>query len=404
MAKPLVVTTTALKAIVYLFLIAMTLSYANSARILDELEPENPAVVSPPATTTVPAPTTTSPSGQVQATTPTTVEDDEADPPLPDETEAPVTVAAPLPVGPINTATRPPNGPAPVVATSDTEAKPAGPQTTTTTSPPLSFFMHDILGGSHASNRIVTGIIARTDINGIRFSQPNNNIFPLQGGTPLVNINNLINPNTAPLLTGLTGAQTNTLLQNTGNNNNVVNSNNQPFVTAGNLPAGSALQKLMFGSITVVDDELTEGHELGSDVIGKAQGFYLASSLDGTSHTMAFSVLLHEGENHGEIEDTISFFGVHRTATPDSQIAVIGGTGKYENAKGYASVETLPQVDQHTTDGVDTIMHFSVYLSECMSVCMDVFLVGIVLLACQRPSPSSALSEADVERTASDSD
>jgi len=120
----------------------------------------------------------------------------------------------------------------------------------------------------------------------------------------------------------------------------------------------------MFGSITVVDNELTEGHELGSAVIGKAQGFYLASSMDGTSHTMAFTVLLHGGENHGDIEDTISFFGVHRTATADSQIAIIGGTGKYENAKGYATVETLPQVDQHTTDGVDTIMHFNVYISE----------------------------------------
>jgi hypothetical protein len=254
------------------------------------------------------------------------------------------------------------------VATSATVAKPAGSQTTTaTTSPPLSFFMHDILGGSHPSNRIVTGIIARTEINGIPFSQPNNNFFPLQGGTPLVNINNLnnlINPNNAPLLTGLTGTQTNTFLQNTGNNNNVANGNNQPFVTAGNLPAGSALQKLMFGSITVVDNELTEGHELGSAVIGKAQGFYLASSMDGTSHTMAFTVLLHGGENHGDVEDTISFFGVHRTATADSQIAIIGGTGKYENAKGYATVETLPQVDQHTTDGVDTIMHFNVYLSE----------------------------------------
>jgi hypothetical protein len=279
----------------------------------------------------------------------------------------PVRVAAPLPAGPITTTT-PPSGPAPLVATSATVAKPAGSQTTTaTTSPPLSFFMHDILGGSHPSNRIVTGIIARTEINGIPFSQPNNNFFPLQGGTPLVNINNLnnlINPNNAPLLTGLTGTQTNTFLQNTGNNNNVANGNNQPFVTAGNLPAGSALQKLMFGSITVVDNELTEGHELGSAVIGKAQGFYLASSMDGTSHTMAFTVLLHGGENHGDVEDTISFFGVHRTATADSQIAIIGGTGKYENAKGYATVETLPQVDQHTTDGVDTIMHFNVFLSE----------------------------------------
>lgn len=391
MARLLFVTTTSLKAIVYFFLIAMTLSYANSARILDGVEPENPAVVGPPVTTAVPAPTTTLPSGQFQATTPSTVEDGEADPPLPDETVAPdtavaapvadavtpvddgtapvappVRVAAPLPAGPITTTT-PPSGPAPLVATSATVAKPAGSQTTTaTTSPPLSFFMHDILGGSHPSNRIVTGIIARTEINGIPFSQPNNNFFPLQGGTPLVNINNLnnlINPNNAPLLTGLTGTQTNTFLQNTGNNNNVANGNNQPFVTAGNLPAGSALQKLMFGSITVVDNELTEGHELGSAVIGKAQGFYLASSMDGTSHTMAFTVLLHGGENHGDVEDTISFFGVHRTATPDSQIAVIGGTGKYENAKGYASVETLPQVDQHTTDGVDTIMHFNVYLS-----------------------------------------
>ncbi|KAJ6432739.1 hypothetical protein OIU84_019890 [Salix udensis] len=389
MAKLLFVTTTALKAIVYFILIAMTLSQANSARILDEALPGNPAVVGFPATTAVPAPTTTLSSGQVQATTPTTVENGVADPPLPDETAVPdtavaapvadavtpvedgtaavtppVTVAAPLPAG-ATTTTTPLSGPAPVVATGATVAKPAGSQiTTATTSPPFSFFMHDILGGSHPSNRIVTGIIARTEINGIPFSQPNNNLFPLQGGTPLSsvnNLNNLINPNTAPLLTGLTGTQTNSFLQNTGNNNNVANGNNQPFVTAGNLPAGSALQKLMFGSITVVDNELTEGQELGSAVIGKAQGFYLASSMDGTSHTMAFTVLLHGG---GDVEDTISFFGVHRTSTPDSQIAVIGGTGKYDNAKGYATVETLPQVNQHTTDGVDTIMHFNVYLSE----------------------------------------
>lgn len=121
----------------------------------------------------------------------------------------------------------------------------------------------------------------------------------------------------------------------------------------------------MFGSVTVIDDDLTENHELGSTVIGKAQGFYLASSLDGNSHTMAVTVLLHGGDHdHHEVEDTISFFGVHRTAAPESQIAVIGGTGTYENAKGYAVVESLHQEDQHTTDGVDTIMHISVYLSE----------------------------------------
>ncbi|WCJ19498.1 Disease resistance-responsive (dirigent-like protein) family protein [Euphorbia peplus] len=348
------------KSLIFLFLLAITLSFATSARILDDVAPQDPIFVDPPtSTSTLPNPNpTTFPSGQIPVSTvgvaPTPLDDDVIDPPIPEaevplpdpEVEEPVAVPAPVSL-PATVATS--TNPTVVAATS---------------APSLSFFMHDILGGTQPSVRVVTGIIARTDINGIPFSVPNNNFFPIQGGIPLPNvnnINNLINPNTAPLITGLNPGQTNTVLQNSANNNNVVNGNNQPFVTAGQLPPGS-IQKVMFGSITVIDDELTEGHELGSAVLGKAQGFYLASSLDGTSHTMAFTMLLHGGDNH--IDDTISFFGVHRTASHESQIAVVGGTGKYEDAKGYATVETLPQVDQHTTDGVDTVMHFTVYLTE----------------------------------------
>ncbi|KDP46122.1 hypothetical protein JCGZ_06633 [Jatropha curcas] len=366
-----------LKATIHIFLLAITFSAANSARVLDDVDPQNPVFVDPPATLTIP-PSTTLPSGQVPAIAPdeadsplpvpqvpTTVEAPDADVEAPDADVAPITppitVAAPIPL-PTTTTSTSPSGPATAVPTSATVANPA------TSAPQLSFFMHDILGGSTPSVRVVTGIIARTDINGIPFSEPNNNFFPVQGGIPLTNIdniNNLINPNTAPLITGLNPGQTgtSTVLQNSGNNNNVVNSNNQPFVSAGQIPASSTLQRIMFGSITVIDDELTEGHELGSAVMGKAQGFYLASSLDGTSHTMALTIMLH-GEGNGHVEDTISFFGVHRTASHTSQIAVIGGTGKYENGKGYATVETLPQENQHVTDGVDTVMHFNVYLSE----------------------------------------
>ncbi|KAM3698156.1 hypothetical protein ACJW31_06G167600 [Castanea mollissima] len=432
MAKLSLLTTKTLKATMYLLFLAIILGCANSARILDELDTQppilpNPSQLSNPATTTVPnvtptvGPTTTLPSGQIPATTtttPTTIVDD-TDSPLP-ETETPdanTTPVAPVvsptvdpvadtpqpepetpnvdttPVAPIinpvaqpnvqvpNTIPTPVAGVAPVASPTPTTTSPTGPTPITTATsatpgppiPPLTFFMHDVLGGTHPSARVVTGIIANTQINGLPFSKPNDNVFPVSGGVPLTNqnLNGLLNNNNnLPFLAGLNGIgpQSSTTFQNSGNNDVTNGGNSQPFVTAGQLPSAASLQKLMFGSLTVFDDELTEGQELGSAVIGKAQGFYLASSLDGTSQTIAVTVLLSHGagQQHQDqtvVEDTISFFGVHRTASHESQIAVVGGTGKYENAKGYATLGSLHQEDQHTTDGVDTILQFSVYLS-----------------------------------------
>ncbi|XVF46462.1 hypothetical protein PTKIN_Ptkin03bG0028400 [Pterospermum kingtungense] len=203
--------------------------------------------------------------------------------------------------------------------------------------PTLSFFMHDIFGGSAPSVRVVAGIMANTqpqvNENGIPFSKPNGAIFPKSHGVPLIN--------------------------NGNKNLMVTNGKSLPFVTAGQLPQGAMLQKLLFGTITVIDDELTKGHELGSSIIGKAQGFYLASSMDGSSHTMAFTAMFHDDD-----EDAISFFGVHRTVAVESPIAVVGGTGRYENAQGYAIIETLHHTNEYTTDGIDTLIQFSVYLTH----------------------------------------
>ncbi|KAL0322294.1 UNVERIFIED_CONTAM: Serine carboxypeptidase-like 20 [Sesamum calycinum] len=304
-------------------------------------------------------PTTTLPSGQFPATA--TVPTTDLAPVVPTEPAAPV--VAPVPdVPPVTTpVTTPSSGAA---ATSTTTAAATSATTAAATSgdhSTFSFFMHDILGGSQPSGRVVAGIVANSDANNLPFSKPNNQIFPINGGVPLNTINGVINNNNYPFLVGLNGSPTNTLVQSNGNNV-VTDNNNQAFVTAGQLPQGLTIQQLMFGSVTVVDNEITEGHELGTGVLGKAQGFYITSSTDGSSHTLVLTALFHGGDHH-EIVDTVSFFGVHRTATPMSQIAVVGGTGKYENAKGYATIETLPHVDQHTTDGVETITHFTVYLT-----------------------------------------
>ncbi|KAD2393580.1 hypothetical protein R6Q59_012129 [Mikania micrantha] len=347
-------TSTILKVTICIFWLAISLECLNGTRILLDTSSSIDETTTP-----VQDSTPTLPSGQI----PTNV------------------ASAPI-VGPTTTS---PTNVAPTIGTTSNVAPvatPTGvtPNSVTTTGgsgatdasvvsgehPTLSFFMHDVIGGSHATSRVVTGIVASSSANVVPFSTPNSQVFPITGGVPLNNINGIVNNNNLPFLAGFNGNNPNnpassTVLQNTGNNNVDNGGNNLPFVAAGQLPAGITLQQLMFGSITVIDNELTEGHELGTGVLGRGQGFYLSSSLDGSSHTFALTTLFH-GSDH-EVDDTISFFGVHRTASEISHIAVIGGTGKYEEAKGYATIESLPKVDEHTTDGVETIVHVNVYLT-----------------------------------------
>ncbi|KAK4269793.1 hypothetical protein QN277_022902 [Acacia crassicarpa] len=223
---------------------------------------------------------------------------------------------------------------------------------------PLTFFMHDTLGGSNPTARAVTGVVTNPAINAqVAFAKPNGANIPLNGGLPQ-NKNNggFLNNNNLPFLTGLGGNPGNIV-----NNNNNIGGNGFPVTNVNLLPAGMTLQKVMFGTMTVFDDELTEGHELGSGLIGKAQGFYLASGVDGTSQVLAFTAMFEENG----YADSISFLGVHRLQVSESQLAVIGGTGKYLNAKGFAIAKAFPVTDndQHTTDGVETLLQFTVYLT-----------------------------------------
>ncbi|XP_010487947.1 PREDICTED: dirigent protein 25-like [Camelina sativa] len=227
----------------------------------------------------------------------------------------------------------------------------------------LVFFMHDILGGSNPTARAVTGVVANAALSGqIPFAKTNGANLPISNGVPTDNNNNgILNNNNVPLLVGL-GGTTSNILQSNGNNM----LNGLPVANGGQLPSGSSLQMLMFGTLTVIDNELTEGHELGSGLLGKAQGFYVASAIDGTSQTMAFTAMFESGG----YEDSISFFGIHRTATSESHLGVMGGTGKYMNARGYAIVKTFTgasgtqqQQPQRFTDGLETVLECTVYLS-----------------------------------------
>nr|GMD22578.1 dirigent protein 25-like isoform X2 [Ipomoea batatas] len=200
-----------------------------------------------------------------------------------------------------------------------------------------------------------------TPVSGVAFAKPNGAVLAVNNGVDVNNANSgIISNNNIPFLTGLSGI-TGNAIQNNGNNNNIIGGGfGFPALNMAQLGSGITFQKLMFGTMTVFDDELTEGHELNSGLVGKAQGFYIASSEDGTSQTMAFTVMFHSGS----YSDSLTFFGVHRIRVSESHLAIMGGTGKYVNAKGFATVKTIPAApNQQETDGVQTVLHITVYLA-----------------------------------------
>ncbi|CAF2260978.1 hypothetical protein HID58_031157 [Brassica napus] len=359
--------------ILFLFVLSLAITFVSPARLLNEEEDIG----------LVPVPTTTSGSGLFPTSTGITTGASPASGgsgplntlsgsgPLPTTGSGslPVASSVPLPATVPGSLPTTGSGPVPVASSGPLPAAGSGPLPTAGSGAggllpdhTLVFFMHDILGGSNPTARAVTGVVANAALSGqLPFAKPNGANLPVSNGVPSNSNNNgILNNNNVPLLVGL-GGTTSSILQNNGNSL----LNGLPVANGGQLPSGSSLQMLMFGTMTVMDNELTEGHELGSGLLGKAQGFYVASAVDGTSQTMAFTAMFESGG----YEDSISFFGVHRTAASESHLGVMGGTGKYVNARGYAVVKTYTggsgntQQPHQFTDGLETVLECTVYLS-----------------------------------------
>ncbi|XP_066400680.1 dirigent protein 16-like [Miscanthus floridulus] len=217
---------------------------------------------------------------------------------------------------------------------------------------PLELYMHDILGGSSPTARPITGLLGNIYNGQVPFARPIGFSAP-RNGVPIPNANGQVptyNGNTGiPLDTGLSGAG---------------------FLQPGNGAGGAAAApvqvqlgpdglSLGFGTITVIDDVLTGGTDLGAQPLGRAQGVYVASSADGSSQMMAFTAMM-EG---GEYGDTINFFGVYKVGTPLCRLSITGGTGKFKGACGFAEVRSLIASGQHVTDGAETLLRITVHLA-----------------------------------------
>ncbi|KAL4187893.1 hypothetical protein AMTRI_Chr09g41300 [Amborella trichopoda] len=93
-----------------------------------------------------------------------------------------------------------------------------------------------------------------------------------------------------------------------------------------------------FGSVYVADDPLTEGPNLTSKLIGRAQGIQAACSKTEFSLIMALNFVFTDGEFNGS---TLTVVGRNPILQDVREMSVVGGNGVFRLAQGYAQLRTI---------------------------------------------------------------
>ncbi|RZC76861.1 hypothetical protein C5167_000981 [Papaver somniferum] len=185
----------------------------------------------------------------------------------------------------------------------------------------MSFYMDNILGGSNPSTQAVTGV-ASTQIMNDQVPLPKSNRAapPVKSGVPLKNAK--LGP--IPLHTVLNGTTDSALQNNTKNMDN--GGDELPFGNRAQL----SLDRVMFGTR------------------GAQRRAWFRFGWKGTR------ILCN----------TLSFFGVRNTAVSESHLAIMGGTGKYTSAKGFATITTTTSTSHISlADEAKSLLRFSVFLA-----------------------------------------
>ncbi|CAN1144347.1 Dirigent protein 21 [Linum perenne] len=95
-----------------------------------------------------------------------------------------------------------------------------------------------------------------------------------------------------------------------------------------------------FGMTAMIDDPLTAGPKPSSRIVGRAQGIYASASQSESDVglLMAMNFAFVEGKYNGS---TLSVLGRNAVMSPVREMPVIGGSGVFRFARGYAQAKTL---------------------------------------------------------------
>ncbi|KAI3826333.1 hypothetical protein L1987_00380 [Smallanthus sonchifolius] len=110
-----------------------------------------------------------------------------------------------------------------------------------------------------------------------------------------------------------------------------------------------------FGDIFVIDDPLTVGPKPNSKIVGRAQGIYASASLSEIRLLMALNYVFVEGKYNGS---TLSILGSNSVFSPVREMPIVGGSGLFRFARGYALAKTY----FFNTSSGDAIVEYNVYV------------------------------------------
>lgn len=114
------------------------------------------------------------------------------------------------------------------------------------------------------------------------------------------------------------------------------------FTVVGSLrsPNGRANTNL-FGSIAVIDDKVTVGPEVNSTEIARGRGFYVFDHLQTDTTGLEFVLtLIFNNQSGYEDGSTLVFRGYDNIMAVYRELAILGGTGTFRLARGWAGILT----------------------------------------------------------------
>nr|GEX12697.1 dirigent protein 22-like [Tanacetum cinerariifolium] len=120
-------------------------------------------------------------------------------------------------------------------------------------------------------------------------------------------------------------------------------------------PINNKTKPTGFGMINMIDDAMTEKPEIGSKLLGRAQGFYGQASQEEIGLLMAMNFLFTTGKYNGS---TLTIMGRNPVFHKVREMPIIGGSGLFRFARGYVQAST------HTFDlkTGDAIVEYNAYV------------------------------------------